>query len=263
MATAEAEARSADTAPETRDLDDATPVQRKLIQTAELHVQVDSYASARTAIERDLSEMGGFIADVQVEHRDGSVSYADITVRIPSERLADFLAGTAGAGDVVHETVRSQDITEGYYDTQAHLKNAKRMEARLLSLLDEKADTVTALLEVERELARVRGQIESLEGKIRLWDSQVSLSTVKLRLVTRQVYALSQPPTVMQRLEGALGGSFAALQSFGLGLLVMLVALIPWLVPLGLAGFAVAALVRRVRRRRQHAPSAGPMPNTV
>jgi hypothetical protein len=241
------------------------PIQRKLIQTAELHVQVSSYAAARTQIEKNLSEMGGFIADAKVEHSDGSVSHADLTIRIPSDKLADFLAGTAGHGEVMHETIQSQDITAGYYDTKAHLKNAKRMEARLLSLLDTKANSVSSLLEVERELARVRGQVESFEGKLRLWDKQVSLSTVRLRLVTEQVYVVSQPPTpptVMDRLGSTLGGSFAALKGFGLGLLVLLVALVPWLIPLGLAGVAVRAVLRRLLRVRGRRATAS-MPKSV
>lgn len=230
--------------------DDAEVVSRKLIQTAELHVQVASYAQARSEIEKNLSEMGGFIADASVQHSDGDVSHADLTVRIPSERLGEFLAGTAGHGDVLHETVKSKDITEGYYDVKARLKNAKRLEARLLALLDANADTVSSLLEVERELARVRGQIEGFEGKIRLWDNQVSLSTVKLRLVTRQVYAVTQPPTVTDRMDSALSGSIAALKGAGLGVLLLLVALLPWLLPLAAVGWVVRALVKRFRKPR-------------
>src|SRR5690606_22565372 len=144
----------------------------------------------------------------QVQHHDGTVSNAELTVRVPSDKLGDFLAGTAGQGDVLHETVRAEDITEGYYDLRARLKNAQRLEARLLSLIDDKADNVSSLLEVERELARVRGQIEGFEGKLRLWDNQVSLATVKIRIVTRQIYAVTAPPTLAERLEETLGGSF-------------------------------------------------------
>lgn len=245
--------------------EDAPVVERKLIQTAELHMQVSSYASARRHVEEDLRKLGGFIANAQVEHADGEVSYANLTIRVPSDKLADFLAGTAGHGDVTHETLSSQDITEGYYDMQARMKNAKRLEVRLLDLLDNKGDSVTSLLEVERELARVRGQIEGFEGKLRLWDSQVSLSTVQLRLESKQVYAVHAPPSLGEKLKDTLGGSFGALKGFGLGLLVIFVALIPWLIPLALAGFALRAVVRSIRKRRLAAqfvphPPPGPMP---
>lgn len=238
--------------------EDAPVVERKLIQTAELHMQVSSYAAARSRIEDDLRKLGGFIANAQVEHADGEVSYANLTIRVPSDKLADFLAGTAGHGDVTHETLSSQDITEGYYDLEARIKNATRLEARLLALLDNQGDSVTSLLEVERELARVRGQIEGFEGKLRLWDSQVSLSTVQLRLASKQVYAVHAPPTLGEKLNDTLGGSFGALKGFGLGILVVLVALIPWLIPLALAGWALRALVRSVRRRRPAAPFVAP-----
>ncbi len=226
------------------------PVTRKLIQTAELHVKVKNYAAARTAIESDLADFGGFIADARVDHHDGQVSSATMTVRVPSANLADFLAGAAGRGDILHESLSSKDITAGYYDSKARLKNAQRLETRLLALLDDKGDSVTSLLEVERELARVRGQIEGIEGKLRLWDSQVALSTVELRIVTEQVYAVTQPPTVGERIAGVFGGSWTAMKAFGMGLLLFLVALVPWLLPLSLVGFAIRTLIKRWQARR-------------
>ncbi len=229
---------------------EAAPVQRKLIQNAELHVRVESYAKARTHIEASLRELGGFIENARVEHADGQVSHAELTVRIPSTHMTDFLAGTAGHGDVLHESVAAEDVTERYFDLQARMKNHKRMETRLLALLDDKGDSVTSLLEVERELARVRGEIESYEGKLRLWDQQVAMSTVKLRLVSERVHAATTPPTLGDELGSTLKSSFATLERAGVALLVLLVALAPWLLPLLLLSIALRTVARRVLRRR-------------
>lgn len=248
--------------------DDLAPQQRKLIQNAELHVQVESYAEARAEIDRLLASLGGFVADARVDHREGQVSSADLTIRVPAEKLAEFLAGTAGHGDVLHETLKSEDITEGYYDLEARLTNAKRMEARLLEIMAGKADTMTSLLEVEREIARVRGEIERMEGKLKMWDRQVALATVKLRLVSKQVYAVTAPPTpptLGEEIAGTFGGSWKALKAFGQGLLLVLVALAPWLVPLAALIFVLHRLNRRwvAKRVGRRAVSLPPQPDAV
>jgi hypothetical protein len=227
--------------------------ERKLIQNAELHMQVDAYGPARSEIDQQLAALGGFVADARVEHRDGQVSSADLTIRVPSEKLGEFLAGAAGHGDVTHETLKSEDITDGYYDTQARLANAKRMEARLLELIQTKADNMTSLLELEREIARVRETIERYEGKLKMWDGQVALATVKLRLVTRQVYAVTAPKppkTLGEKVSTTFAGSVKTLEAFGQGTLLVLVAVAPWLLPLTLLVLALRWMNRRWVNKR-------------
>lgn len=227
---------------------------RKLIQNAELHVEVDAYPATRRKLDALLASVGGFVADAQIDHRDGEVSRATLTLRVPSDKLAVFLDEAAGSGKVIHERLTAKDITEGYYDTQARLKNAKRVEARLVEILGAQASTMKDLLEVERELARVREEIERHEGRIRLWDQQVGLSTVELTLVTHQTYVAATPPTLGERLHAALSGSFGALVGVGKALVVFLAALLPWLLPLALLVFGGRAVARRLLRRRVAPP---------
>jgi hypothetical protein len=198
------------------------------------------------------------VADAQVEHHDGEVSRATLTLRVPSDKLAMFLDETSGNGKVLHERLDAQDITDGYYDLQARLKNAKRVEARLVEILGANASTMRDLLEVERELARIREEIERHEGRIRLWDQQVALSTVRLQLVTKQTYAAAAPVSFGERMGDTLGGSFAALVGFGKGVVLFLTALLPWFLPLALLAFGIRAIVRRMPKKRPASPPYGP-----
>lgn len=231
-------------------------VERKLIQNAELHVEVASYQEARRALDRELAHAGGFVADARIEHHDGEVSRAELVLRIPQKQLAAFLADAAGFGKVTHEALHSDDVTDSYVDIQARLNNAKRLETRLLELLANKTDGVKDLLEVERELARVREQIEQFETQLKRFDEQVALSTVKMQLTTKRVYAAAPEPTLGERARETLASSWQALTLFGRGLLLFTVALVPWLVPLVLAGWAVRLLVRRLRRKRLPMPAS-------
>jgi len=246
---AAAEAQAADKAA-------AKPMQRKLIQNAELHVEVGSYEEARRSLDRELARSGGFVADARIEHHDGEVSRAELVLRIPQKQLAAFLADAAGFGKVTHEALHTDDVTDSYVDIQARLNNAKRLEARLLELLANKTDGVKDLLEVERELGRVREQIEQFETQLKRFDEQVSLSTVKMQLTTKRVNAAAPAPTLGERARETLASSWQALTLFGRGLLLFTVALLPWLLPLALVAYGLRVLVRRLRRKRLPMPAS-------
>ena len=216
---------------------DQVQLGRKLIQTGELHLEVAKYNDARAAIDAELKRLGGFVANAEVQHHNDEVSSATLTLRIPQANFHAFLRDAAATGKVLREQLHTDDVTDAYVDTAARLKNARRLEARMLQLLENKTDGVKDLLEVERELARVRETIERHDGKLKMFDKQVGLSTLKLELRTRQVFAASQPATLGERVSRTFRDSLGALTGFGRGLLLLLVALVPWLLPLLLVGW--------------------------
>ncbi len=230
----------------------AVPAQRKLIQTAAIHVEVESYEATRRVLDKQLKDLGGYVANARVEHSDGSVSYAELTLRVPADKLVELVSDAAGFGKVLTEQIDSQDVTDSHADLSARLRNAKRLETRLLELLATKTDGVKHLLEVEGELGRVRQEIERYQGQLERLDDQVSLSTVTLKVSTRRVYTAGAEPSLGERMSDTLGSSWAALVTAGRVVLLFAVAILPWLVPLLLAGLAIRALVMRLRRRHQH-----------
>ncbi len=244
-----ASAKPAATAPERSaagDEEDAPQAltQRKLIQTGELRLEVAAYAAARAAIDAELKRVGGFVANAEVRHHHDKVSSATLTLRVPQRHFHSFLRAAAGEGTVQHESLQTQDVTDVYIDTKARLRNAQRLETRLVQLLNNNTDGVKDLLEVERELARVRETIERHQGRLKMYDKQVNMSTLKLDLITREVYAAAVPATLGERISATFGDSATALGVFGRGILLFAVALVPWLLPLALLGWA---LVRGVR----------------
>jgi hypothetical protein len=246
-------AATAEAAADGRAVTDAVadrPMRRKLVQNAELRLEVASYAELRSELDAALERLGGFVADARVEHHDGTVSRAELILRIPSEKLAEVMAETADHGKVLHESVQSEDVTEAYYDMKARLDNARKLESRLLELLAAKTDGVKDLLEVERELGRVREEIERYEGKVRLYDRQVALSTLRLEIVTERIYSAAPPATLGERAQRTLAASSKAMVSAGTGLLLVVLAIAPWLLPLVLLGWLGRALMRRALRRR-------------
>ena len=106
------------------------------------------------------------------------------------------------------------------------------------------------MLEVERELGRVREEIERFQGQLNRFDDQVAMSTVTLKISTRRVFAAGATPSLGERISRTLGGSWQVLVAAGHAVLLIAVALVPWLLPLLLVAFGIRALAKRWQRRQ-------------
>lgn len=150
---------------------------RKIIYTANSTISVKDLKASYDSIIAKAQEIGGYVANSTIRE-----SYSQITVRIPAVKLEDYLKylDTLG-GENKETTVSTNDVTEEYTDIQSRLRNLKAHEEQLLSIM-KKATTVEDTLKIHNELFRVRGEIEAFEGKIKMWDKLVELSTVTIRL---------------------------------------------------------------------------------
>ncbi len=219
--------------------------QRKVIRTGRLELVIASYDETRDKLAAIVREAGGYIDSTQVRHHRGAVSSAVVVLRIPSEGFASTLARLRALGEVVTEQTDAADVTAEYVDVAARLASAKVLEKRLLELAAERTGTIDSVLAVERELARVRGEIEGFEGKLRQWKDRIALSTVKLVLSTRTPAIAAPEQGLGEQISDGFTSSLEALRELGSGLAVAIVALLPWLV-LGIPSLLIG---RRLWRR--------------
>src|SRR4029079_8659918 len=98
------------------------------------------------------------------------------------ENLDRFLIKIRGLGELKNQTLGTEDVTKAYFDTDARLKNARVMEERLIEMLKTKTGKVADLLQVEKELGRVREDIERMQGELKYMDAQVAFATVTIPL---------------------------------------------------------------------------------
>ena len=219
--------------------------ERKLVMSAEIQLEVESHAEARAGIDVALQRAGGYIADARIDHSDGSVAFAQLSLRVPASALDAFLAELLALGSVQSEQRHSNDITDVYFDTAARLTNARKLEERLLQFADDRTADVKGLLEVERELSRVREEIETLQARVTGYDRSVAFSAVSLTLTSRDRVSMAGPMGLSDRLRHAFVDSCHALGAAGRGVLVVLAFLAPWLPLIGVAFFVVLRLTRR------------------
>ena len=168
------QAKSADRSTEAGD-SGSEAKDRLLIRNAWLNYEVEEVGPAVEVVSAKAEQLGGYL-----EGQSGN----RFSYRIPAAQLDAFLASLDQGGKVNDLNISVSDITNSYRDMEIRLQNAKKVRERYLALLD-KAETVTDMLAVEKELERIQAEIEVMEGQIARWDKQVGFSTVSINFKER------------------------------------------------------------------------------
>ena len=149
-----------------------------IIRTGQVSIEVDSLERAVREVTEMAAKAGGFIASSSISSGENAARTATIEVKIPAERYQGTVDGLKQVGKIRSAATNSQDVGEEFVDVTARVSNAKKLEERILNLLATRTGKIEDVLNVERELARVREEIERYEGRIRYLKSQVSMSTL-------------------------------------------------------------------------------------
>src|SRR5947199_3213842 len=160
---------------------------RKLIRNATLELEIVSFDDAVQKITAFANEEHGYVATTNSQKQANGKLRGQVIVKILPENLDRFLQKIRGLGELKNQTLGTEDVTKAYFDTDARLKNAHVMEQRLIDMLKTKTGKVADLLQVEKELARVREEIEKMQGELKYWDSQVQFATVTISLAEKDM----------------------------------------------------------------------------
>lgn len=159
-------------------------VDRKIIKNGELTIEVAEYDPAAEQVETIVRQHGAFVADREIQEKTGGAIQGILTIRVEPARFETLFAAMKAVGRLESENVKAADVTAQYVDLEARITAAQLTEDNLKALLAQKSilDKITSMLEIERELARVRTEIEQMQGQLRVMAAQVSLSTIRLTL---------------------------------------------------------------------------------
>lgn len=229
----------------------APAIARKIIYTSQIDVVVENVTVAQqrlTALIESVREQGGYLSRQELTGAVGSHRRGSWTIRVPLAQFDGFVAELEKLGELERSSRDAQDVTEAYADLEARLRNKQSSETRLLSHL-EKSAALKDTLELERELSRVRGEIEQLQGQLNLLKSKTDLATVTVTLFERQGYIPPTKPTFGIQVSRTFDNSWQALVVFGQTLALIGVALAPWLAVVAVVVTPAWLIARRWRIR--------------
>ena len=192
-----ASAPAATAAPSFRD-EDVGPgsilafAERQIISQGSLFVEVEDVSQAVAQVRVIAESTGGFVEQLSSSGVDDG-RHATLTLRVPQSEFFAAFDRIKLLGKVASENAGSEDVSEQFIDLEARLQSAQREEESLLSLLG-RAQQVSDVLTIERELFRVRTELERVQGQLNFLERRVALATITVSLSGPQV-RLNQPPS--------------------------------------------------------------------
>jgi hypothetical protein len=218
-----------------------------IIRTGQASVQVDSLEVAVAQLRQLAQRLGGYVANTGMEGGKERLRRATLELKLPSARFDDAVNGLSPLGEVESVNVTAEDVGEEFVDITARVANSRRLEERLVELLARRTGKLEEVLQVERELARVREEIERYEGRLRYLRTRAAVSTLSVT-VHERTPVLRSPGR--NPIADAFRDAWRNFVTFTAGLISALGILIP----LGLVVAAGVWLARRFWPRRPPPP---------
>lgn len=233
---------------------------RKWIVTVNITAETEDMDTLLSQLEAQIGAMEGYVENQNIHNGSAYSGYrryrnADLTIRIPADRVDEFVKQVDGISNIVSSGQNRVDVTLTYADIESRLNALRAEEARLLELMAQ-AENMTDLLQIEGRLTDVRYQLESAASQLKLYDNQVDYATVNLSISEVQEYTPTAEKSIWQRISEGFVRSLKGLWNMLVELFVFVLVASPYLVVI--AGILV--LVIRLRKRMPRKPKAPKTP---
>ena len=221
-----------------------------IARSVSLSIVVKDFAASRSSLDGILARHHGYSAQLNVSTPENAARGLAASLRIPAPELASAVADLKTLGRVENESQSGQEVTQEHADLVARLKNSRETEQRLRTILQERTGKVVEVLQVEQEIARVRGDIERMEAEQTALEHRVDFASVELQL-TEEYKAQLNPPaaSVSTRIRNALVAGYRNASEMVLGIVLFFAesgpTLLIWLVIIVLPGIFVWRRYRR------------------
>jgi hypothetical protein len=227
---------------------------RKILRDAELTLEVGAPAEVQRKITSIAETLGGFVVTSESKQRQiGDARQeleVNLVVRVPANQFGAALDQIRGAASrVVQEKITGQDVTEEFIDLEARIKTQKALESQFLEIMKQ-AHKVEDALEVQRQIADVRTEIEKLEGRKRFLENRASLSTITINLQSPTAIAVNTSG-FGRNIREAVADSIEVASAIILFLIRFVIVMIPVFILIILPGWLVARyFLRRASKMR-------------
>lgn len=231
---------------------------RKLIKNVNMEVETEEFDTLLNKVEQKVNGLGGYVESSYTYN--GSSYYgsnsrnASMTIRIPAEKLDDFLSEVSESSNVISRNESVTDVTLQYVDMESHKKVLLAEQDRLLELM-EQVETIEDIITLESRLSEVRYQIESMESQLRTYDNQISYSTIYLEIneVTKLTPVKEQSTweKISTGFVDSLYGVGKGILNFIIRFIISLPYLVVWAVVLFVIVLIVKLIIKLTKKRKE------------
>lgn len=222
---------------------------RKIVRTGSMTIEVADIAKSQAEITSIAAEYKGYVVSSN-QRADSDEPTGFISIRIPAGVFTDVLQRLRTlAVKVTYENTNSQDVTEQYSDLQAQLRNLQATETQYLELL-KKAENVKDILEVQRELTNVRGDIERVKGRIQYIERTSDMSLIEITL--RKSRPLGES-------TWDIAGIFKSAVDGLIALGKILISILIWLLVFSPLWIIIIVIIIVVRKRKKSRSAGSPV----
>lgn len=221
-----------------------SPATAMIIRNGQAFIEVAKLDPAILKIRELAAKSGGYITNSSISGGKDQIRQASIEIKIPNTQYDQAVGSLSSIGKVETVNSNAQDVGEEFVDVTARVTNARRLEERLIDLLARRTGKLDEVLRVERELGRVREEIERYEGHLRYLTARVAMSTLAINV--------HEPPPIIEPGRSPIADAFrSAWQNF-VAMLAAVIASLGILIPIGLVG--VGGWIGYRRWIRTHRP---------
>ena len=241
--------------------EDTEQVTRKLVKTVYLSAETEDLDSFETSLNKQVSDVGGYIESSSISNGNGAVYYDDpsysssssktrygsYTIRIPADQLDSFVAQVSGETNVLSQSTNVDDITLQYVDNQSKIDALKIEQQNLMDML-EKAETVEDMIAIQAQLTTVNADLQSYQSQQNYYDNQVDYATLNVDVTEVQKYTPAvekdTPTRIKEGLEKNWQQFLINLREFAIWFVSNLPYIIFWVV----FAIIVIAIIKAIRR---------------
>ena len=212
---------------------------RKLIKNGNLTFETNDLSKTKIRINQLVLKHGGYLSRDSQNELDNRQNI-HLNIRVPAKKFDSLIIDISkGVEKFDYRQIKIKDVTEEFVDLESRLKNKKELEKRYLEIL-KKAKNVKEILEVEREVGKLREDIESAEGRMKFLKDQISFSTLEVSFYK----VVSNESSFSKKFKNAFKDGYKSVKSF----LLFIVSTWPFII----IGIILVLLLRRRLKRRKN-----------
>lgn len=221
----------------------------KLIRTVYLSLDTENFEDAITIVEQKTNQAGGYIQSSELyDYSNGRNQ--DIVVRIPYEKVDEFLDGIDAYGTITHKSDYIEDVTLQYSDVETHIENLETQHERLLELL-EQAENLEDIIILNERLTTVETELDSYKKQIRNYDNLVSYSTITISIREQEYVTPAEDKTIGGRITSGLAETMYNIKTFFSNLLVWFVVSLPVLLIIAVIVVIIVLVIKTIIKRHR------------